>query len=188
VPVFGPFIELKLEGLPEFQEYVGQPIPVSRVKPDLWHLLDRYGIAKAHPARLEFSRRIRDAVAVLHLEDVERVIKVQMKKKGILKREDFDFPGFYDNNSKYVLARCRRTIAPPHITVPRIEEVYREFSGCLDEKGIPLFTKEVWEEAEKVLEHFRHGCPCDIPGVDLYEVIGTDRDGLSLYRCRRGEF
>jgi hypothetical protein len=164
---------------------VDERIPIKRVKTDSWHLGDRHKTKVSHPMHVQFHRRFRDALFILDPNDLEDIIRVQAKKLSI-DPEDFDIVRFVDANPAYVLARCRRTIPPPHILVPRIEAVYAEFEDCLDQDGEPLFTEKVKENAAQILEHCRHGCVSDVPGIELYEEISVDKDGLMRYRCKRG--
>jgi hypothetical protein len=162
-------------------------IPIRRVKTDQWHASKRHGTKPSHPMNAQFHRRFRDSVFVLNPNDLESLIEVQCEKQNIA-RSEFNFVRFYDSNPDYVLSRCRRTIPPPHILVPRVEAVYAEFSDCKDVDGEPLFTEKVWEEARGILEHCKHGCLSDVPGVELYEERGRDKDGLMKWRCKRGTF
>jgi hypothetical protein len=79
-----------------------------------------------------------------------------------------------------VQKRIRRYIPKPSVLFERLSSVFEFFKDKKDSKGVLLLSKQNREDFLNILEHCRLGCLSDPEGVELYQKIGVDRNGLIL--------
>ncbi|KAG8910810.1 hypothetical protein FRC02_007000 [Tulasnella sp. 418] len=91
------------------------------------------------------------------------------------------------HNPKWLWKHCKHVIPPPNELMSLVKEVYSTYGPLKDAKtGVPLFNDVAWEATKNVLKVIQQGLVSDPPGVPLYYAYGTDKDGLTLYRCACG--
>lgn len=144
---------------------------------DIFHALKHLRVSLKHGGVYAFICAMRDAVLVANQEDMDRVLTV-CERKGIS-------PQFL--SKAYLQARIRREAPPPNIMRTRLLAVKDTFKDVVDDKTkAPLFTAELQESFNQLLEHASRGCMSDPVGVTLYIKTGEDKDGLNLWVCTRG--
>lgn len=178
------------------QQFIDNPLPppspsssslLTRILLDVWHLMDRIYVPRRHGCRASFMRAYADILFVLNAED-KQLLSARFEREG--SSWEIEFP----RKRKYCLARCRRTIPPPHQLVPLLITLFKEYGPMKDAKSKrPLFNKDAWKAAARVLEMVKGGYVSDPPGIELYTVLkpcggktGKLNDGVQVYRCFRG--
>ena len=90
----------------------------------------------------------------------------------------------------YITKRVRRSIPAAHIVYPRmkglLEKIETSWKDATTQKDFFTSSPRAKAIIKTLLKEFANGEHSDIPGVCLYERIGRDADGLSLYRSYRG--
>jgi hypothetical protein len=151
--------------------------PVQFCKGDPFHVLDRMYVKK-HVYRKHFFEMFREAMFIMDKTDLENVLKVnpgEEFRKRVLNKW-----------LPYVQKRIRRYIPQPSVLFERLSSVYEFFKDKKDSKGILLLSKQNREDFLNILEHCKMGCLSDPENVELYQKVGSDKNGLNLYRCIRG--
>ncbi|KAG2191844.1 hypothetical protein INT47_009991, partial [Mucor saturninus] len=157
-----------------------QQIP-SRILKDAFHVMQMIRVSLKHGMAKEFSRRFRDAMFVVDLED-KRAVSQYLDSIGT------DWESYMVKNPDFILERVSRYIPPP-------EELFNSVSLLFDYygpakcilSGKPLFNEDAWSASKHVLEEIRLGHVSDIAnGPVLYTEKGYDKNGLMKYRCSRG--
>jgi hypothetical protein len=89
---------------------------------------------------------------------------------------------------EFISKRIRRVIPPPVQLRDRIMDVYNLFKDKVDSSGQSLFNKANEKIMRNLLFHVDKGCYSDPPGSLelLYEKIGIDKGGFTLWRSLRG--
>ena len=154
----------------------------SNVKLDAWHAMDRIKVPRNHPLALSFWRAFRDAIFARSKTDWDRVAEV-LTAKGINIEE------MWQHNPRYILQRVRRVIPEPDILVPALREVLTKYKDVNPDPktGRKLLDADAVKAFENLINtHAARGCLSDPPGVELYQEMRRDRDGLKVYRCLRG--
>jgi hypothetical protein len=78
-------------------------------------------------------------------------------------------------------------IPPAEELYPVVKNLFTLYGPLKCKKtGKPLFDNEAWKQSKSVLKTILSGHVSDPPGFSFYYKMGTDTDGLSLYRCYRG--
>jgi hypothetical protein len=166
----------------------GDAIPGSRNKLDAMHFMQRIAVPLLHPLCNDFKAAQRDAIFLKDEMDVAAVESIE-REKWIESGNDptsFSFYKLYNSHPDKYQRLIRRVIPPPHLLVPRLQEVYRIYGNLQGPDGAPLFSKTNWDEAEEALHHARKGCLSDPPGIQLYFPLGLNSDGLQMWSCCRG--
>jgi hypothetical protein len=161
----------------EIMEEENSDEPTQFCKGDPFHVLDRMYVKK-HVYRKQFFEMFREAMFIMDKTDLENVLKVNPGdefKKRVLNKW-----------LPYVQKRIRRYIPKPSVLFERLSKVYEFFKDKKDSKGTLLLSKQNREDFLNILEHCRIGCLSDPENVELYQKIGSDKNGLNLYRCIRG--
>ncbi|KAG8940258.1 hypothetical protein FRC03_005638 [Tulasnella sp. 419] len=152
----------------------------SRVLKDIWHLMDMVRVPRAHGLQTAFARALRDAILIPDKDDRQK-LSHHLACIGL----SWDY--MLHHNPKWLWKRCKRVIPPPNELMSLVKEVYSTYGPLKDAKtGVPLFNDVAWEATKNVLKVIQQGLVSDPPGVPLYYAYGTDKDGLTLYRCARG--
>ncbi|KAJ3710654.1 hypothetical protein C8R42DRAFT_729099 [Lentinula raphanica] len=138
----------------------------SRVLDDAYHFMDRLNrlLHKKHTAFKAFTHDFSEAIFIRVKEDEDRVREV-LQRKGI----DWE----YAKRAKASSINQR---------IRRYEGIICSQSG----RSQVFFSKDAREMAKRLLETARLGFLSDPPGISLYYHMGTDKDGLPLYRTIRG--
>ena len=157
-----------------------QSLTRSRFKGDIWHLFHQFNIPLSHGLRRPFARALSAAIFLADLNDKHAVGEV-LNQKGI------SYESKLKSHPQWILSRVRRYVPPPEILFSRVAAVMKTYGPLKDAtSGEPLFNGKCWDAVKNLLEHLRNGYYSDPPDVPLFYEIGTDRDGLRLYRCCRG--
>ncbi|CEP01101.1 hypothetical protein PBRA_008413 [Plasmodiophora brassicae] len=155
--------------------------PVRCCLQDVFHLMKRIKVKKAHPFYSPYVIALSDAFFIWDSSDLNKVAD-SLRKRG----EDPVHWKIFRRD--YFLRRVRRRIPVPSVLRARILAVCDYFSKLLDHNGVPLFDEKCHKDLENLLEHIDKGC-CSDPdgeGYPFYQEIGVDKDGLVIYRCSRG--
>lgn len=166
------------------REDIGSPVsrqPTQWIMGDIFHAMERIPVNTHHPMMSSFLYMfkmaffIEDACASARVADV-------LEKNGI------GIAGYRRSNPEYFRRRIPRFVPRPEILEARLIELFKSFapfSECEDASK-KLFRSNFESERDKLLEHVRKGCYSDPENVSMYHQVGTDNDGLPLYRCHRG--
>jgi hypothetical protein len=93
----------------------------------------------------------------------------------------------YTLKSKFILSRVKRFVPSSKLLVHRLTVVKEKFENLKDVKtGVPLMSTAAKNEMTNAINLAKHGHFSDPPDLVLYHRTGTDRWGLSLFRCDRG--
>jgi hypothetical protein len=172
------FTEVSFEELVKDYEKV-----YSRIKIDLWHVMDRIKVPRHHAFALEFYRSLRDAFLIYNKDDWDKVNKVLREKMGVSLEQ------VLKADPRWVHLYVRRFAPPPAILVPRLLEVRAEYSkpNKVDPAtGKPLLDKDALAAFDRVIELAKKGKCSDNPNVPLYFEMSTNWLGLTKLRCVRG--
>jgi hypothetical protein len=157
-----------------------QPLP-SRVLKDAFHLMDMLKIPMRHGMSKDFMRRFRDCLFVIDAEDKKNV-------EAYLESIGSTWDTYMVERPHFILERVRRCIPPANELLPVVKLLFEKYgpAKCL-KTGLPLFDKEAYDTAQRILNCIELGHVSDIPGgPPLYTEMGTDVYGLMRYRCSRG--
>ncbi|KAJ3836764.1 hypothetical protein F5878DRAFT_247355 [Lentinula raphanica] len=169
---------------PEETNTVDSSTLPSRVLDDAFHFMDRLNrqLPKKHTAFKAFTHDFSEAIFIRVKEDEDRVRDI-LQKKGI----DWEYAKRAKASS--INQRIRRYIPQRDVLVKRLQLLFSSYEGIVcsqSGRSQVFFSKEAREMAKRLLETARLGFLSDPPGISLYYHMGTDRDGLPLYRTIRG--
>ncbi|CAO3622156.1 unnamed protein product [Mucor hiemalis] len=153
----------------------------SRILKDAFHVTQMIRVSLKHGMAKEFSRRFRDAMFVVDLQDKSSVTQY-------LELIGADWEGYTVKTPDFILERVRRYIPPPselYESVSLLFSYYGPLKCVLS--GRPLFNEYAWHAAKHVMEEIRLGHVSDVVnGPLLYTEKGYDKNGVMKYRCSRG--
>lgn len=156
----------------------------SCVLKDVFHIFNMFKLSSTHGLRIDFARRLSDALFIPEAEDRNRI-----NAWGSIQSPPLTFEQLKLSRPAWLWRRCRRIIPPPKILYPLVEKVFRTYGPLKDATtGLPLFNAAHWKTAKNVLDLIHNGFVSDVPGIALYTQIAVDRKagGLPIYRCARG--
>eukprot|EP00904_Undaria_pinnatifida_P008491 jgi/Undpi1/4772/HiC_scaffold_18.g08125.m1 len=141
-------------------------------------------VLKSHGACGAYMARLRDALFMVHSEDlaaVEAALRLLGKTPAEIEEKK-------KTDWAYFLQRCRRVIPQSDQLADGFDLVHRIYGHLLDAKTKqPLLRAEAWEAIKRLRVNIKAGCLSDPPGVALYFEAGKDSaTGCSLFRCVRG--
>ncbi|KAI9341092.1 hypothetical protein BD770DRAFT_399300 [Pilaira anomala] len=153
----------------------------SRILKDAFHVMQMIKISLKHGMAKDFMRRFRDALFVVDPDDKKKV-EEYLVSMGI------DWNTKLLSDPEYVFKRVKIYIPPAEELYPLVDELFKSYGDSICIKtGRPLFDEDARKDAAAVLEEIRLGHVSDLKGgPPLYTEIGTDRNGLTMYRCARG--
>ena len=156
------------------------PEHITRVKADIFHLLQRYGksVPTRHPLRGAFMRCMRDAFFINSKSDYDAV-KAHLVRRGM---KDVDELG-----RRFFVKRVRRVVPKPSELAHRVESVYRVFTGKGTAKHGLLFKDGKTGTAAvhaSVMDTILGGYASDF-SADLYNETSVDQHGLRKYSVSR---
>ena len=138
---------------------------------------------KDHALYSTFFRRLRDAIFISNTDDVELVESV-LREKGLTEQE---IRKKMNRSTNYYKKRVRRVVPGPDELTEAIQEVVNVLGDAVDDTtGFALFNTRAYNQLKNVLNHVKKGCVSDKPGISLYILQRTDKDGIPVYRCSRG--
>ncbi|KAJ6470658.1 hypothetical protein C8R47DRAFT_1148854 [Mycena vitilis] len=156
----------------------------TRVLDDAFHYMDRLLrlLSKKHSAFKAFCHDFSEAIFIRDQSD-EDAVRAVLEKHGV----SWEY-------AKRAMApalnrRIRRYIPRRDVLVRRVETLFSAYADirCSTKKTRgSFFSDEAKEMAKSLLETARKGYLSDPPGIPLYYLMGTDRDGLKIYRTVRG--
>ncbi|CAK5282204.1 unnamed protein product [Mycena citricolor] len=154
----------------------------SRVLDDAFHFMDRLIrlLSKKHSAFKHFCWDFSAAIFIRDHEDLKKV-RAAFEARGI--SWDYALRAMAD-----ALNRRIRRFIPDRITLyKRLSILFQSYQDivCSTQKpGIHarFFSSEAREMADRLLDTAKRGFLSDPPNIPLYYVMGTDRDGLTVYR------
>jgi hypothetical protein len=155
-----------------------------RILDDPFHFMDRLLrlLSKKHSAFKCFSHDFSQAIFIRDKHDVSRV-KAILDAKGI----SWDFA---IRAKAFILnKRIRRYIPPRDILYKQLQTLFTSYQDIIcstQGRRFTFFDKEARQMAARLLETVRLGLLSDPYGIPLYYLMGTDKDGLPLYRTIRG--
>jgi hypothetical protein len=153
---------------------------LTRVKKDIFHLIDMIRVSLRHRISKEFKRRYRDALFMVDSDDKKLVTEYLARNGSSWDECLLERPG-------WLLQRVRRYVPQPHILYPLLKEVFYIYGDSLcDRTGGKLFDGSAKKAAKNVLETIRMGHISDPIGIPLYYKVTDDANGLPIYRCPRG--
>lgn len=157
-----------------------EPVRRSGVLGDIFHVEHQFKIPIHHGLRKPFLRALRDALLLPDPDDKAAV-------EAVVAKRDLTFDQVVLLSPKWTWKRVRRLAPAPHVMHARVSAVFQAYGPLKDCKtGQPVFNEAAWNLAENTLENIRNGYYSDPPGIQLYMVIGQDKDGLTKYTCLRG--
>ncbi|CAK5264360.1 unnamed protein product [Mycena citricolor] len=158
----------------------------SRVLDDAFHFMDRLIrlLSKKHSAFKHFCWDFSAAIFIRDREDLAKV-RAALEKRGI--NWEYALRAMSDALNR----RIRRFIPDRDTLYKRLLILFRSYQDiiCSTQKAgsqnvfFPPVAKEM---ADRLLETARLGFLSDPPNIPLYYIMGTDRDGLTVYRTVRG--
>lgn len=154
----------------------------SRVLKDPFHVFNMFYLAAGHGLRNDFCGQLRDAMFIPNPEDKARIVDWASHRSPPLSWEYLLL-----SKPAWVLSRVRQTIPPPEQLYDLVKKVFYTYGPLKDAKtNQPLFNAEAWRVAKNILKLVLKGFVSDPPGISLYVALGSDRYGLTVYRCMRG--
>jgi hypothetical protein len=153
----------------------------SRVLKGPFHLMDMLKISLRHGMAKDFMRRFRDCLFVVDLEDKRKV-------EEYLHSVNSNWETCLIENPDFLFERVRRYIPPADQLLPIVKLLFEKYgpSKC-SRTGLPLFDKEAYKTADRILSYIELGHISDVVGgPSLYTEKGVDRHGLMRYHCVRG--
>lgn len=156
---------------------------ITRVKSDIFHLLQRYGrsIPTRHPLRGPFMRCMRDAFFINSGSDYDDV-KQHLMRRG-MGAADVEQLG-----RRFFARRVKRFVPKPSELAHRVESVFRVFQGKGTAQHGLLFKggKDGTEAVHaKVMSIILGGYASDLDG-GVYHECSIDQFGLRKYAGNRG--
>ncbi|KAK4702821.1 hypothetical protein P7C70_g3399, partial [Phenoliferia sp. Uapishka_3] len=155
---------------------------VTRIFSDIFHVIMKIDVARAHELAREFSRRFSSVILVPDEEDKAAVIGALAK---------LPVPMTWDEallaRPKWIWQRVRRVVPPSAELIPALEVLFDTYRDVVDSKtGKTLFNKAARENEASVLALARGGYLSDPQDFSMYTFVRTDEHGLSVWRCLRG--
>ena len=152
----------------------------TRVFKDIFHLMDMIPISKSHSMAKEFYQQFRDALFVYDRADRANVELHLRSQNQTWKQTLLVTPN-------WIHKRVKRIVPQPEELLPVVRNLFNSFGSIeCSRSGFPLFNREARKQAENVLSIIEAGHVSDPLDIALYFECGTDRHGLTLYRCARG--
>jgi hypothetical protein len=156
----------------------------TRVFDDIFHVQDRLLrlLPKSHSAFKAFARAFADTILVADAGDRAAVEQVYASK-------GLTWQYALRAHTDAVRRRVRRYCPPPEQLVSDLDQLFNSWKDVqcsVDPKQGPLFSAAARKQGQAIVELARRGLISDPPGVQIYLQIGTDLDGLPVYRSRRG--
>ncbi|KAG6877503.1 hypothetical protein C0992_009828 [Termitomyces sp. T32_za158] len=164
-------------------EVSSDPLP-SRIFDDLWHVQDRLLrlLPKGHSAFKAFASQFSQVLLVPDKSDIAAVMAV-FEKRG------FTWSYALRSHSDAIRRRVRRYCPGPEKLAADLRVLFdgwANVSCSVNHTHGPLFSEEAKKQAARIIQVAELGLLSDPPGFSLYRRIGTDPDGLAVYRCLRG--
>lgn len=167
-------------------EHIESP-RIVRVKKDIVHIifmLTQY-VPKGWSQRADISRDLANAFLKLDEDDLEAVERVLDE---VLKT---DLTDYLERNNDWLWQRIRRYVPRPAELEVRLREFWDKWRDATDDTSGPRHGRKLFEgEGEKtfnnIIKLVQDDLVSDPPGVTLFEARGTDKYGLTLWRCFRG--
>ncbi|KAJ6579442.1 hypothetical protein B0H10DRAFT_2235691 [Mycena sp. CBHHK59/15] len=152
---------------------------VTRVLDDAYHFMDRLLrlLSKRHSPFKEFAHQFSETIFIRDQDDENKVRDV-LKKKGI----SWDYAVRAKKAALH--RRIRRYIPDAKHLANSLQILFHGFEDLQDSvdrkagHGTPLARKQ----ANTLLKTVQLGFLSDPPNIALYYLLGTDHDGLNLYR------
>jgi hypothetical protein len=143
-------------------------------------------LPKKHSAFRAFAHDFSEAIFIRYKSDVARV-------RAVLEAKGIDWEYALRAKSSVLNKRIRKFIPDRLVLVARLQKLFDAYRDILcsnqsaqGRRPKPFFSKQASEMANHLLDTARRGLLSDPPGITLYYQMGTDRDGLPLYRTIRG--
>lgn len=156
----------------------------SRVLDDAYHYMDRLLrlLSKKHSAFKPFAHDFSEAIFIRDRSDT-LAVRAVLEKNGVSWEYAKRAKGDALNR------RIRRYIPERKVLLKRLETLFGAYENiqCTVKKSRGgFFSDEAKEMVLHLLDTVRKGYLSDPRGISLYYLMGTDRDGLKLYRTVRG--
>ncbi|KAG2228193.1 hypothetical protein INT45_009240, partial [Circinella minor] len=152
----------------------------SRILKDAFHLMDILKISQKHGLSKVFKRAFRDTLFIIDDGDKELVSNILIKQGTTWNKKLAESPD-------WIFRRVRRVVPPPKVLYNAVKDLFETYGPLLCARtGRPLFDYDNWRQARNILTTIHLGHVSDSSGVPFYFSMGTDKDGLTLYRCSRG--
>jgi hypothetical protein len=157
----------------------------TRILDDPFHFMDRLLrlLPKTHSAFEAFSHDFSEAIFT-HDKGDEAQVRAVLDAKGI----SWEYAKRAKASALH--RRIRRQIPLREILAQRLQLLFNGYKSvvCSTRQGHKqqFFSKEAEEMSERLLQTARLGFLSDPPGIPLYYKMGTDKDGLTIYRTIRG--
>jgi len=159
------------------------PAPENRsnVMDDLWHILKNLEASSQHFLAKKFNSDLSDQLYEWDPEDVARVEEI-LRRRGSTLGEEFKA------RRDWCLKRVRRRALPIMKQLAVLDKLLTAYSTVPDVKrdDLLLFSKSALSKNPGVRKSIELGYLQDPKGRPLYQVIGIDSEGLTLYAGRRG--
>jgi hypothetical protein len=178
--------------VPDMQRVQDGTLPTSyttRVLDDAFHFMQRLIrlLLKSHSAFDSFVHDFSRAIFLCDQND-ERKVRAVVEAKGL------SWEYYQRGKSHHLHKRIRRIIPDPKTLHKRLTTLFLCYQDvrCVasgsnkSRAGAKLFSPEAVQMSKRLLQTVALGFLSDPPGIPLYYVMGTDRDGLTLYRTIRG--
>ena len=154
----------------------------SRDKADIFHIFQDLPLPKKCPARAIISRLMIHATFQFDSEEYENVTRVLREKYRINSTVE-TLRHFY-HNREWWRQRCPMYTPKPAEHGARIDRVRQFVATQPDLKE--FYTPEMEAYFKKVARECREGKFEELPDISMFQVIGTDANGLTLYLRKRG--
>lgn len=156
----------------------------SRVLDDAFHYMDRLLrlLSKKHSAFKAFAHDFSEAIFIRDKSD-ELAVRAVLEKHGV------SWEYAKRAKSSALNRRIRRCIPERTVLLKRLEKLFDAYTDiqCSTKKSRgSFFSDEAKEMVKHLLDTVRKGYLSDPPGICLYYLMSTDRDGLKIYRTVRG--
>ena len=184
LPPQAPFLVMGDEEFVEMMdEFIALDVeddrPVSRMHEDLFHRIKNLPIPKTSPVKSAIVRLLIHASTHFVEEDYNRLVKILVEKKGILKE---DLLNHFQFNKEYWRERVRMPTYPPNEHAVYIQMVHNFVKTALGE----TYTPEVKKYFASFEEDCKNGKYAELQDVSLFRQIGVDSDGLDLWVRLKG--
>jgi hypothetical protein len=142
-------------------------------------------LSKKHSAFKAFAHDFSEAMFIRDKDDEARV-------QAVLEAKGISWEYAKRAKASALNRRIRRVIPKRHILVPRLEKLFYGYKDilCTAQNGSlqsrRFFPKLALEMFLRLIQTAKLGFVSDPDGKSLFIRMGTDRDGLPLYRTIRG--
>lgn len=139
-------------------------------------------LSKKHSAFKAFAHDFSEAIFIWDRSD-------ELAVRAILEKHGVDWEYTKRAKASALNRRIRRCIPDRTVLLKRLQTLFKGYENiqCSTKKGRgAFFSDEAKEMVEHLLDTVRKGYLSDPPGISLYHFMGTDRDGLNVYRTVRG--